>query len=233
MGQDMDILLGNSLTEGDFGSGFLLRQSLAEGDFWCLLGGCYLVYRGAGHIDAIDYERALAVSFSSGEFPVPDQLDHQAQTDYFYAVRRVSGTGKTERGTLAVVKLSLDEQSKRRAPRPQGVREVRAQLTGAGRIHLGWWYVPLGQQAEPANFAVYGDNGTGTIDYESVLAEVPYTGRYYYSYEGDAGDSKEYRFSVRAVAADGCDDGNTAFVTVRVDLNRPESVTGVQGRAGF
>lgn len=230
----MGALLYHSLTEGDFGNGLLLRQSLVEGDFWTLLGGCYLVYRGEGNIDDIDYEQAGAVSFLAGKFDLPGQIVHKASTDYFYSVRRVSGTGRAERGTMAVVKLALDENGKRGAPHPNAVRNLKVELTGTGRVRLIWWYVPLGQQVAPISFAVFGDNGMGTIDYENALTQIPYTGRYYYDCEIEAGqEDKECRFSVRSIAVDGSDDGNTAFVAISPDLVGPVGIEGVQGRVGF
>jgi hypothetical protein len=234
MRKDMEALLYNSLTEGDFGNGLLLLQSLTEGDFWTLPDGCFAVYRGEGHIDDIDYEKIMAVSFTTGPLPLPSRIEHDAETDYFYAARRISGTGKAELGTCAVVKLALDEQSKQRSPRPGAVQNLQVQLGSDGQIRLSWYYISLGRAAVPEKFVVYGDNGSGSVDYENALAEISYTGRYYYRYEGDAGEEAgELRFSVRAVAPDGNDDGNTALVVVRVDRTGPGSVEGVQGRVGL
>jgi len=49
----------NSLTEGDFGNGLPLCQSLLEGDFWPRPGGCHIVYRGQD--GRMDYDNVQAV----------------------------------------------------------------------------------------------------------------------------------------------------------------------------
>ena len=224
----MDPLFCNSLTDGDFGNGFPLRQSLVEGDFWTRRLGCYSVYCGVGNIDDIDYSNIVATCTSAGSLTLPGYISHSVDTDYYYAVRRASVTGQQERGTMAVVKLSLDDEGNQRANRPNCVRNLRAEAVSGGKIRLYWWYQPLGQKAVPDHFDVFGDNGTGTIDYESVLARIDYQGVRFYSYLSQSGDDgKCYRFSVRGVDADGVGDGNCAYVEAVVDLRGPDEVEGV------
>ena len=92
----------------------------------------------------------------------------------------------------------------------------------------------MGQEVEPGSFKVYGDNGSGEIDYEQEVAEVDYGGSRLYSYVSSAGvDGKVYRFSVRAVGGDGVDDGSMAYAEARVDMSGPESLDRLMGEADF
>ncbi|MFC1783407.1 hypothetical protein ACFL02_07455 [Planctomycetota bacterium] len=220
--------------EGRFGTGRQLCLGLTWGKFWTLRHGCSNLYRGQGHIDNIDFEHILIVSDSKAKLDLGGDLTHEPDTDYFYAVRRVSGTGKQEQGTQAIVKLSLDENGQRRRSRPNYIRDLRAQPAAEGRIRLCWWYWPLGQQTEPDYFAVYGDGGSGNINYDQALAKVDYGRGNFYSYLSTPGiDGQTYRFSVRSVAKDEYDDGNRFFVETTVDLNGPASLEGVRGNTGF
>jgi hypothetical protein len=228
----MEPLLCDSLTEGDFGNGLPLCASWLEGDFWSRNQGGYNVYRGEGHIDNIDFGRIVATCTSKGLLSLPDHIGHQAGRDYFYAVRCVSGTGKQEKGTMAVVRLSLDDQGDRCPKRPNCVRDLTAGPAAGGKIRVCWWYWPLGQEARPSHFAVFGDGGTGVIDYESSLAEIDYRGAGFYSYLSSPGDDRQqYRFGVRAVASlAGCGDcGNRTFVEAVVDLSGPDGIEGLAG----
>jgi len=206
------------MTEGDFGNGRLLRQSLVEGEFWTLMGGCYCVYRGEGAQEVIDYGRIVALTCEEGLLEIPDNITHQAGKQYYYAARRVSGTGKSEQGTMAVVRLTLDEEGKALPARPNCVSELQGQAANAGRMRVSWWYWPIGQEVRPEYFAVYGDNGSGSIDYDNPQGLVEYRGANFYSYLSSAGqEGVRYRFSVRSLAgaADGGgDDGNAAWVEI-------------------
>jgi len=211
--------------EGRFGAGRHLGLGLTWGRFWVRRSGCCNFYRGCGYIDDIDYEDIRVVGPSSGKMELIGGLDHESNTDYFYAVRRVSGSGKQELGTQAVVKLSLDENGKMKGKRTNRVLGLAAHAVPGGRIKVYWWYWCMGQEVEPRSFKVYGDNGSGEIDYDEEIAEVDFAGSRLYSFLSDAGkDSTVYRFSVRAVGSNGMDDGSLAFAEMCVDLSGPDSL---------
>ena len=99
----MDARFFNSMSEGDFGNGFMLCQGLTEGDFWARAQGCYCVYRGCNRFDNVDYDRIVASRSETGLLNLPGYLTHEANADYYYALRRSSSTGKEEQGTAEVV----------------------------------------------------------------------------------------------------------------------------------
>ncbi|MBN1844781.1 MAG: hypothetical protein JW810_03795 [Sedimentisphaerales bacterium] len=230
----MDGHLYNSLTEGDFANGLPLRQSLAEGEFWVLPGGCWAVYRGRDAAANIDYNRIVTAAYEAGLHTVAGPGGSAAGRDTFYACRRISSTGKQERNRRAVVLLSLDDQAKRRAPRPNDVRQLRARQISGGRIRLSWWNWPGPPQAPTDRFVIYGDGGSGLMDYANPLGQVPCDGRYAYAYLSGPGEQgTRYQFGVRADTKDGLDDGNTAVVGVTVDLTGPAPVSDVQWKVGL
>lgn len=230
----MDAKFFNSLNEGDFGNGFHLCQGLLEGDFWPRRLGCYNVYRGRDHVDNIDTENIVATASQKGVFALGDYLTHEADTNYYYAVRSASGSGKEEQGTTAVVLLSLDEAGDQRLARPNCVTGLVATAAAEGKTQLGWWYWPLKQQVEPTHFAVFGNGGSGDVDFGVELTQVTYTGGYFYSYlTGSGTDGEMFRFAVRAVSEAGNDDGNLAWVACGVDLSGPDTIEGLIGQGSL
>jgi hypothetical protein len=221
----MDLSFFNGLTEGDFGNALPLCASLAEGDFWTRRSGCLTVYRGKGSIANIDFERIVIAITNEGLLTLPDYITHEPGNDYYYAVRRTSQTGKQEKGTTAIVRLALDDEGERKGDRPNKVRQLKAEAAHEGRIQLCWFYWPMGAEAVPDHFAVYGDNATGTVDYEKSLCEIPYkSGCYFYQFLSEPGShGQRLRFSVRAVSGDQ-DDGNKAFVEMVVNTSGPPGV---------
>lgn len=196
--------------------------------------GCFTLHRGVGSAEAIDYERIEAAAYEVGPLATPSWLTHEAGMDTYYAVRRVSGSGKGERGTEAVVRLSLDATGQHRPARPNPVSRLQAAAEANGRIRLCWWYMPLGQEAVPDVFAVYSDAGTDEVDYNAAVGTVAYWGAGFYEYISETQEGGQaYRFSVRSVAADGTDDDSKAWAKVVADNSGPDSYNGVVGRVGL
>ncbi|MBN1765245.1 MAG: hypothetical protein JW860_08315 [Sedimentisphaerales bacterium] len=213
----MDAHLYNSLTEGDFGNGFYLCQELVEGDFWSRRLGCYCVYRGMDYRDDIDYEHIVAATDRSGEFCLPDAIHHQVETDYFYGLRRCSATGRQEQGTMAEVTLSLDAAGRRRAGRCNPVQFLTARVENGRHVRLYWWYSPPGQEVEPDRFGVFGDDGSGLIDYGQAPGTMDYKGQGWYSWVSEAqAEDGRYRYSVCTITAQGVNDGNRGYVEITI-----------------
>ena len=225
----MDTHLYNNLTEGDFANGLLLRQSLAEGEFWTLQNGCVAVYRGEDSVAKIDYERIAAVGFDQGLLQLAASFSHAPDSETFYAARRISGTGKQELNRGVLVRFALDAQGKSRPAKPNQVQRMWTRQIQGGRIRFSWWYWPMGQETEPVWFYVYGDDGSGQVDYENPVGKVKYNGRYFHFYETEPlEEGKTYQFGVRAVTAAGVEDGNTAAMEATVDMTGPASAAMVR-----
>ncbi len=217
----MDGVFYNSLTEGDFGSGRVLCQSLIEGDFWSRLQGCCNVFRGEDSADNIDYSHIIASHTGQGSITMPAYLEHLPGRDYFYALRCVSGSGRRELGSMAVVKLSLDSTGKLKLPHPNNVQNLTAWQVGRSAVRIYWWYVPVSQQAVPDYFAVYGDGGSGVIDFSNMLMRVEYRGGFYFSTIIAPLQPGRYKLAVQVVSTSGVCDGNSNYTEVTVIGNPP------------
>jgi len=155
----------NSLNEGDFGTGFPARQSLVEGDFWTVRDGLYVFCRGVGNVNRIDWGTIVHVAYAAGLTVVPAHLPHDPDSETYYGLRRVSETGKEEKGTQAIVKLVLDDQGLRLPDLPNPVTDLQVQQVSHDTIRICWNYWPLDQDSLPDHLELYGDSGTGQIDF--------------------------------------------------------------------
>ena len=179
----MDAHLFNSLTEGDFNSGFVLMQSLMEGDFWLRQQGCYAVYRGEDCFDNLDYDHIVAVTESAGELNILPGGEFGQEV--FYGVRHCSSTGKQERGTLSTIRLSLNEEGQLCNTIPNAVCNLSVSINGEHSVSLQWFYSAIGQQVSPDCFKIFSDAGAGTIDYGTAAGEVIYDGSGAYKWSDD------------------------------------------------
>ncbi|WP_319574437.1 fibronectin type III domain-containing protein [uncultured Desulfobacter sp.] len=73
-------------------------------------------------------------------------------------------------------------------------------------MHLQWTHSP---SADIHSYRIYSDNGTETIDYETVYATVNYPGN---SYNVSFQEDGTYRFGIRAVDISGNEEQNTSVV---------------------
>jgi len=92
------------------------------------------------------------------------------------------------------------------------------------KIKLVWYYCPIEQQSSPARFKVYYDAGTGQINYESPIAMISYTGRWFYSYQSNILDAGEYLFCIRAEDTAGVENASLAEIRIQLDTVSPSAV---------
>ena len=98
----------NSLTEGDFHGGFVLRQSLGEGDFWVRRQQCYALYRYVNQWEPKSDDQPVAIIDQAEviehclgfEAPMPGVIT-------YYHVHAVSSTGKQEQNRSAVLRFPV------------------------------------------------------------------------------------------------------------------------------
>ncbi len=208
--------LREALFAGQTAAGYKLGTVLFQGWFWSRPNGCCLLYRGAG-MDCVDFDDVLAVvDGDASEVTVPDYVPHESEMTYFYVLRRANCFGQIERTLSAAAKVAIDSAGALAADRPNSAFEVCVERTDTGGIRLMWWYSPVGQAARPVCFNVYGDGGTGQVDYDNALAVIGYEGRRFYSFESDAFGAGRYLFAVRAEDAGGVGDGSAVQVGVEL-----------------
>ncbi|MCA9252831.1 MAG: hypothetical protein R3E58_14390 [Phycisphaerae bacterium] len=140
-----------------------------------------------------------------------------------FELRSIGGGGVESAPSAIGVDVQFDETGEPNALKPNTPQDLSIKRRAEGRFELKWRYDERRQEAAPVSFAVFSDNGTGVVDYESAVGEVVYYPRQVgFSFLSDAFDhSVSVRFVVRAVAADGSHDGNTTSVMQWADATPP------------
>lgn len=135
---------------------------------------------------------------------------HENEAFYYYAVRNLSPMGILGRVSRPLrVEFTAGGAIRSNAPNP--VRTLHAQQKPSGKFELTWHYPVQGQGGYPKDFRVYGDAGTGTIDYGTPLTDSE-TGLTYVLYRahgivysfltGEYADGLGVKFAVVARNAD-------------------------------
>ncbi|MGA2322784.1 MAG: hypothetical protein ABSG22_02945 [Sedimentisphaerales bacterium] len=200
-----------ALFAGQTANGFKLGTVTTLGWFWMRVGGCRIAYRG-GSMEGVDFENVLAVvEPDADEISLSSYLSHEAGKVYFYVVRCANGWGDIEQTLRAVAKVAIDNDGKLGKTRPNEIVGLRAEQGQDGNVEIVWTYNPMeqaprlssGQGGGPAEMRIYGDNGTGEIDYQNPVAVVKYKGRRFYRHRIEMPTDGRYRFAVRAADANG------------------------------
>ncbi len=201
---------------------FKLGTVLTSGWFWPRVSGCSVLYRGSS-MELIDFADILAV-VDALQISPPNYVTHKSGTTYFYVVRRVNNCGDEECTFAAAVRVSIDTNGELAPLQPNSVFEVRAGQIEGNKVQLVWFYCPVEQQSAPVCFKVYGDGGTGQIDYENPIVTVRYLGRKFYSYQSESLDAGTYLFCIRAEDAAGVENSSLARIKVQLDTTCPGEV---------
>jgi len=175
------------------------------------IGGGYNLYRGADGVDSIDY--ANPVGAAAGEATAISNFPwraHAASTTYVYVVRSIGGGGVESSASHPARVAEFDDGGVLVGLRPNSPSEVAVSGVSGGRFQVRWSYSSLSEEAAPSVFAIYHDDGTGVVDYETTVATVAYRrGRVHYAYTSQAFSHDVRRiWGVRAISASGVDDGN-------------------------
>jgi hypothetical protein len=213
--------LRDALFTGMTPNAFKLGTVLTLGWFWPRVKGCCVLYRG-DCMGGIDFGNVLGIAdLGSEEISPASCLQHEANSTWFYVVRRVNSCGCLEHTLSAAVKVSMDTGGDLAKPRPNGILGVRAEQLDGDRIGLVWFYCSLDQESPPARFRIYFDYGTGQIDYEDSIAIVSYVGQRYYCFETESLEPGDYLFCVRAEDAAGTEGSSSAQMKIQLDTASP------------
>ena len=176
-------------------------------------------------MEGVDFENVLAVvEPDANEISLPNYLSHEAGEVYFYVVRCVNRCGDIEWTLRAAVKVAIDDDGKPGKARPNEIVGLRAEQGQDGKIEIAWAYNPMEQGSGPAEMRIYGDAGTGGIDYQNPVAMVTYKGRRVYRHKIEMAENGRYRFAVRAADADGNECKSKQEVTVEIRETNLEAI---------
>jgi len=176
-------------------------------------------------MEGVNFENVLAVAEpDADEISLPSYLSHEAGEVYFYVVRCANGCGDIERTLRAVAKVAIDDDGKLGKGRPKGVFGLRAEQGQDGKVEIAWHYCPMEQESVPAEMRIYGDDGTGEIDYQNPVAMVTYKGRRFYRKKIERPADGRYRFAVRATDSEGNENGSTKTVEIETSGRSVEAI---------
>jgi len=189
----------------------------------------YDFYGGAGAgPETIDYGVPLARVGPSVREVQTDPL--AAGAVHWFGLRPVDAQGVESPVTQSEVRLELDGSGEAVPDRPAGVLDLVVDALPLGVLRLGWQYRPGLIGVVPEAFRIFGDGGSGEVDYNLPLAEVPYQdGRTTYAatVEGLA-SGVEHQLAVRAVAPGEVWDEQPASAAVTPDADAPGAVTALR-----
>ncbi|HAL45740.1 MAG: hypothetical protein A2Y12_10800 [Planctomycetes bacterium GWF2_42_9] len=102
--------------------------------------------------------------------------------------------------------------------------DVKAEQIEGRKIKLKWFYHVIHQAKKISRFKVYGDNGSGIINYQVPIGSVDYSGRKFYQFVTDALTAAQYRFCIRAVADDGSENEFNGQVKIWLNKQTPDEI---------
>lgn len=185
--------------------------------------GGYLLRRASGGAPTSDSPIAGAAGADACEVREWPWMTHVAGTAYVYRLHAVNGGGVEEKGEDNTAVVEFDGDGLWTGARPNRPTGLWVRPIAGGRFELRWGYAPRGEQAEPSEFRVFTDGGGGAVEYAAAVGQAAYrAGRRAYRFVTPAfAHGARVRWAVRAVTADGVDDGNTATVVGVADAIGP------------
>lgn len=189
----------------------------------------YDLYRAIGPgPEALDYNVPFARVGPGVTQTETAALDPDAV--HWFGIRPVDVDGVESPVTQCEARLELDESGQRVPDRPTGVLDLDARALPLGAVRLSWRYRIGMTGVVPQAFKIFGDGGSGTINYDLPLGEIPYVaGRAWYAgiVEALVG-GVEHQLAVRAVAAGDVWDEQPAVVCVTPDATPPAEVDALE-----
>lgn len=199
-------------------------------------GGVNL-YRGLGDAANIDFSDPVgAGAADASEIRNFAWRGHTASQVYYYALTAIGGGGVETDAGENVRRFETDAVGLSRGALPNAPSNVTARAAAAGVFVVAWTYSFVDEEAAPSAFRVYKGEGGGPIDFETVVATVPFRrGRVFYRYVSDAFDDKaRVAWAVRAITSAGVEDANVVRSEARADalgpMSSPSPIVATSGR---
>lgn len=194
------------------------------------VAGGYNLYRGAPGADDIDFSAPVGASGAAArEIKTFSWRVHAPSTTYAYALRSVGGGGVESAASVAVGPVPFDVAGEPIGLIPNSVVNLATRSVSGGALEISFDYDPRGQEIAPIEFRIFGDDGSGSVDFGSPVGLVTYRarGRRYRFVTAPIAHGAVRSFAVRAVAADGTDDGSTETVAGVGDAVSPPVHPGI------
>ncbi len=198
-------------------------------------------------VEALASEAGYNLYHASG--PGPESLDYDepwarvgpsvaeaetsalaVETVHWFGIRPVDAGGRESPTAQGEVRLEINAEGECEPDRPAGALAAAAAPLPLGAARLQWRYrIGLGGVL-PQTFRIFGDGGTGTIDYETPLDEVPWReGQSWYAWTSHPlTPGVEHQLAVRAVTAGEVWDEQPAVARVTPDAAPPGEVDALE-----
>jgi hypothetical protein len=189
----------------------------------------YNLYRATGDgPDALDYAEPCARV--GPDVATADISWLEAGAVHWFAVRPVDGQERESPVAQGEVRLELDAAGEQVPDRPAGAFAVSARAVRLGEARLEWGYRVGRLGVVPQTFRIFGDGGTGVINYAAPLAEVPYREEqlWYTWTSGPLAPGVEHQLAVRTATAAGIWDEQPAVARVTPDASPPAQVGAIE-----
>jgi hypothetical protein len=149
---------------------------------------------------------------------------------HWFGIRPVDPEERESPVAQGEARLELDTQGEPVPDRPAGALAAAARATTLGTARLQWCYRVGRLGVVPMAFRIFGDGGTGVINYATPLGEVPYgRGQSWYTWtSGQLAGGAEHQLAVRAVTAEGVWDEQPAIARVTPDAMPPAAVDALE-----
>ncbi|UCG15489.1 MAG: hypothetical protein JSV19_09345 [Phycisphaerales bacterium] len=205
------------------------------GWFFPRITGGYNLYRGSPGAGEIDYGRPVgAAGTAATEIRNFPWCLHASNTTYAYVVRSIGGGGVESDSSAPPVSVEIDALGTVIGPRPNAPSQLSVRPAADGAFDLRWTYSTAGEAAPPMMFRIFSDQGTGAIDFDTVVGSVAYrAGQVHYAFTTPTHAHGTRRlWAVRAVSVDDVDDGNSVAVSAWADAEPPPVCAGLIARRG-
>ena len=185
----------------------------------------YSIYHATGtDPDLLDYSEPWAYTGPGITQLVSGPLD--APAVHWFSIRPVDSREVESPLAQGEVRLELDDQGQAVPDRPAGVLAMSARPLPGGCAKVTWSYRVGRTGVLPQVFRIFGNGGSGDINYAMPLGEAPYrpSESFYCWTSSPLAGGSEHQLAVRTITADGVWDEQPAVAGVTPDLAAPGEV---------
>ena len=185
----------------------------------------YNIYHGTGPgPESLEYAEPFARV--GPDIFLADVGPLEAGAVHWFGIRPVDARERATPTVQQEARLELDAAGDPVMPRPAGALAASARPATHGTALLRWRYRVGQGGVVPQTFRIFGDGGTGNINYAAALGEVPCRERqlWYTWTSGPLAAGVEHQLAVRAVTADDLWDEQPAVARVTPDSTPPAAV---------
>jgi len=189
----------------------------------------YNLYRAAGPgPECLDYAEPCARAGPDVGFVDVGPLEDGAV--HWFGIRPVDWAERESPVAQGEARLELDADGLAVPARPAGPLAASARPASLGTVRLAWRYRVGRLGVTPQTLRIFGDGGTGVINYATALGEVPYCkGQVWYTWtSGPLAAGGQHQLAVRAVTSGGLWDEQPAIARVTPDATPPAVVDALE-----